>query len=498
MTPSYSHRARIGLSLVVLAAWVGGSGCEPPTGEEVGNRAPETVLSIEGSPTDTTFYEFGLSWWGSDADGEVDHYRFRWTVVPDTLPGDPEWIETDETGATFLLYVRGKTQSATFDVVAVDDEGLEDPTPASHTFHVRNRRPRVFFGTDLTRPSRSLPAVTFHVRATDADGPETIIGYRAWFDGQDVGDATFFPGTDDEQITLGPELFPGSGMLTLNVQALDESRTWSADTARHVWEVIDVAGKRALVVDQYPNGFTQGEAVDTFYAEALAAHIGADEFVVLDLFDDGDFRTEDEVPLAFAPFEAVIWYSGLQVNNQNDSLRRIASLRRASAALEAHAEGGGAVLLQTTFAFGDGLPVSEGSAEAAWDSVGTYRMLGFTGLHTNSQANTNFTLFPFVTLETADEIGGADLRPQGVLNYVDFSGIPDGATPLLWLPPKSIQIGFDEFGNPIQNPGRYYGGLDLPYPDGGRIIYLSVPIARADALGTARATFDAILHRLLP
>jgi hypothetical protein len=501
-TPSTAARRLLfGLGLGV---WLSGGGCEAPTGEVIGNLPPETVLAISDSPTDTTFYVIDLSWWGSDADGEVDHYRFRldslWTpTADDTLvAGTTDWVMTRRTRRTFLIPVEGEARSAVFTVLAVDDDGAPDPTPASHTFHVKNRRPTVAFGDGLARPSRSLPAVTFHLTARDADGDDTVTGYRIWFDGQDASAASFFPGTADERITLGPDRFPGAGLRTAFIQSRDETGTWSADTARHEWEVIDVDGKRALLIDQYPNAFTGGDVVDAFYADALAEHLGASGAVVLNLERDGDFRTEEEVALAFAPFEAVLWYSGLQVNNLTDTLARIASLRRASAALEAHAADGGAVFLQSTFAFGDGLPVSEGSAGAAWDSVGTHRVLGFTGLHTNPQSNTNFTLFPFHSLETSPELGGVELRPQGVLNYVDLSGVPTGATPLVWLPPGSIQIGFDEVGNPVENPSPYYGGLDLPYPNGGRMVYLSVPIARADGAGGARQAFDGILELLLP
>jgi hypothetical protein len=496
---------RLATPLLVAAAV---ASCEAPSGRRLGNEAPETYLAVTGADLDTTHYVVGLHWWGSDADGAVDRYRFRWTGfwVPDagdTLwPADTTWVETRRTQRTFLLPVQGIEAPYSFTIQAVDDEGTADPSPVTQDFHVRNTLPHVAFGDDLERPARSLPAVTFSIWAIDAEGNDTVVGYRTWFEGEDpIASARFYPGGDSARITISPDAFPGPGMQTIHFQAIDESGSASADTASHTWEVIDVAGKRALVVDHYPNGITFPGAfeVDAFYRDAVEGRVGPAAFAVLNIQADGAFRTQEETALAFSPFEAVVWYTGLQIpSNPTDAEARIAQLRLARDGLVSFVETGGRAHLESTFAFGDAFATG---GTAVWDSAATYDFLGLDELRQNPQLNTNFTLSQFDHEILGDPAWGIEagnpLKPTGALNLVELFPLPAGAAPIAWVGPGSVDIGYDADGNLIQNEVDYYCGFQLPRGGGG-LTFFSFCLARANTNANARAVIDAVLAHLLP
>jgi len=493
-------RLLIGAAASLLAA-----GCEVSPGEPIANTPPETYLNISGASVDTTGYVLDLAWWGADRDGDVAYYEFRldslWSPAPeDTLvPGETRWVRTRRRERSFVVPVRGHARSATFTVLAVDDAGAKDPTPVVQTFHVRNAAPVVRFGEDLALPARSLPAVTFSLAATDADGDDTVVGYRVWFEGQDPErDGIEFPGARTARITLGPSQFPGSGVRTVNIQAKDVTDSFSDVPIQHTWEIIDTEGKRLLVVDQHPDAFPFGAEIDAFYESAAIAALGTEGVVFLNLESDGAFRTEEEIPLAFSAFDALVWYSGLQAANSADTIARIALLRLAKEGIVGFAQEGGRVFLQSTFAFGDGLPRSEGFATAAWDSVATYELLGLTRMQPNPEGNSNFLVFPGIEMPIREDWSLSPLRAQRPLNYVDFFNLPFGTTALTWIPPNTIHVGFDPLGNPVQNPTNYYCGFEMPFEGGGVFLYSSIPLPQADGNGTADDFLGRVLLTLVP
>ncbi len=484
-------RAALAAASVVLVV----AGCEAPTGSRVGNLPPETYLFISDAETDTTSYVVDLHWWGSDPDGDVVEYQFRidslWTPDPtDTLTADdPPWVRTVRTERTFTLPVEGTGRSAVVTFRAVDDAGAIDPMPVTQTFHLRNRKPTLEFGTDLARPTRSLPAVTFSVVAEDPEGDETIVGYRVWFDGEDrETDARTIPGPAVAQIALGPDDFPSAGALTINIVAVDDSNTESDRVLRHTWDVIDTEAKRVLIVDQYPAGGLFDADIAAFWRNVTEARLSPDEIITFDYTADGGFRTTAEVELSFSAFEAVIWYSGLQPNNLTQTLRRIQELRRASQAMERYTAGGGNVLLSSTFAFGNAVNPTEGAASAAWDSAATYRLLRITREFTNPQGNTNFLLFPTITFGFPAEWALPTTHPQGLLNYVDFLAVPTRMTRLMWVPPGSLNVGFDDDGNFVQNEVDYDCAFRIDTEGGGAFVIATLPLSRLNPI-TSGETF---------
>ena len=441
-----------------------------------------------------------LSWWGADADGEISRYQYRWDSFwepdsSDTLADG--WVETVTTARRFVIEVGGTHAVPTFEVRAIDDRDVADPTPVVQTFRVYNQRPAVFFTDSIPRPNRSLPAVTFSVGASDPDGPESLSGYRAWFEGEDFEtESRFFSGSVSSNLSLAPMDFPSSGMVTLHIVAVDESNTTSADSLHHTWEVIDIEGRRMLVVDQYPDGLTFGPELDAFYRDNAEEVVGGDAVIVLSYERDGGFRTSDEVRLGLPAFESVVWYTGVQWDDIAGTRSRLANLRAARPGIEAYVRGGGQVLLQSTFAFADVRPRSQGGGtrdwDAAWDSLATHEFLGRAAFEENPDQNSNFTLL-FSRIFTENDT----LSTVGVANYVDFIGPVPGGVPVAWVPPGTVSIGFDEFGNQIFNPVDFVCGISVPI-ESGRFVGLTFPLSRLNGAGNADDYLRSLLREFDP
>jgi len=149
-------RALTGLVLLTgLVAVVFGCRQEvPPLFRQ--NRTPETTITVIVEESTTAFYRFHVSWRGEDADGQVVRYLF---AITDTLPTEPDdrWdpslavdreigTYTSRTDSVFLFDSGLGTQ--VFNIVAIDDYGVMDPSPARQYFRVTdNGTPRVVYNS---------------------------------------------------------------------------------------------------------------------------------------------------------------------------------------------------------------------------------------------------------------------------------------------------------------------------------------------------------------
>lgn len=134
--------------LVAAIAMVAFQGCEE---EELArpdrNRPPETVLSVAPVDGDRVFHKYNVRWTGLDRDGVVETYKLA-AVAEDELYGgrtspedieeylfDLPWVFTDATESLFVFRAdRPNSRSHSLYVVAIDNEGKEDPTPALTNF----------------------------------------------------------------------------------------------------------------------------------------------------------------------------------------------------------------------------------------------------------------------------------------------------------------------------------------------------------------------------
>jgi len=111
------------------------------------NRPPETILEVSPRQGDRVFHKYLVRWTGLDRDGVVVGYKLA-TVVEDEIYGgrtseediteyllNLPWYFTDLSESLFVLRAdRPNSRNHSLYVVAIDNEGKEDPTPALTNF----------------------------------------------------------------------------------------------------------------------------------------------------------------------------------------------------------------------------------------------------------------------------------------------------------------------------------------------------------------------------
>jgi hypothetical protein len=143
---------------------------EKITGEANPNQPPETTIFVQGDSLNTTQSIQTFHWDGRDPDGFVVGFYYTFSETPQ--PED--WVFTTKRSETFALSILGADTTYTFQVKAVDNQGLEDPTPAVQRFPIVNTRPQVAWAPNSRIPDTTLTVASFAWSATDPDGDETI------------------------------------------------------------------------------------------------------------------------------------------------------------------------------------------------------------------------------------------------------------------------------------------------------------------------------------
>jgi hypothetical protein len=170
------RHSRLSIAFLTLCAALALSGCgDKGAGGVDPNLPPETTLAFAPDEGDTVVYRVRLNWFGWDPDGEVTHYLARW----DSL----DWFSTVSTDSVFVVETEPDRPDSshsyrphTFEVKAVDNDGAEDPTPASVTFTAMNAHPDTEI---LSGPSGAVGAFAeFEWAGSDPDGQVAGYGYR--------------------------------------------------------------------------------------------------------------------------------------------------------------------------------------------------------------------------------------------------------------------------------------------------------------------------------
>lgn len=312
--------------------------------QPLGNLPPETHLYLhvdqqQISRTDTlpsgelvdVLYTVGLDttpsrqiihWWGDDPDGQVVGYYYQWDF-------EAEATYTTAESDTFYVPIRTQYDEFSFKVWAVDDQGLEDSSPAELTFPVFNSPPTIDFRLNSNPRAvgnANVTAMTFPTRtfvwdAFDIDGRETIVKILYALD--DTLNWQELPG-DADNVTLR-DIEPGEH--TFYVKAVDVSGASSNvirfpdpndEQVPNTWLVNPVQGNILLV-----NDFAQDQNlydVQNFYVDILNEIVGENGYSVWEI---GTARTpainaENSLPYSSTDIEAnlsyfdkVIWFAHL-------------------------------------------------------------------------------------------------------------------------------------------------------------------------------------------
>jgi hypothetical protein len=278
------------------------------------NQAPETHLFLnfpaDSVLPDTTTSRQVLYWWGEDPDGEVVAYHVRWSF-------EDTWSRTVAEDSTFFLPLRTIYKEFVFEIVAEDNEGLLDPSPATLTIPVANSTPEIEFANNSNPSAGSNPNVThvtfptrtFAWSVSDLDGLETINRIRYRVDSTSVWN---YVEGDISTITLD-NIDPG--FHTFYVQAIDTAGSTSnllqfpdsTDSASpNKWLVKEPVGD-ILLIDDYEN---DDGSTHAFYTDILDSLVGIDNYSIFEIGSDEKSlpsSSTDQVAM-YSYFKTVIWY----------------------------------------------------------------------------------------------------------------------------------------------------------------------------------------------
>lgn len=294
------------VTFLLLSCIVLGMGCGDNDFQPVGNEPPETGLAITGA-IDTTFYTINMKWWGSDPDGEVSGFHYRW-IAPtgaEVFDLDTVWTFTGFTTKKFNMPVPDSSAAYTFQVRAVDDQGAVDESPAEQTYPFYNNPPFGEIRFKELLPDSSWPVIAFGWNSYDPDGDSTIAANIVWIGGQEDR-VHELPG-DVDTITLTPAELDSSGDVTIFFQTIDQGYAAGPIDSFNI-HLFEVKGS-VLLVDDY-NKLSVGVVdADGFYEDLLTERYGEDGFTILDLARR-PFDTDVRFEAFLSVFDEVIWYSG--------------------------------------------------------------------------------------------------------------------------------------------------------------------------------------------
>jgi hypothetical protein len=353
-------RARGILAAIVLAAVAvnGLAGCGKKL-HPIENRAPETYVFVQG-PVDTVSHRVHLYWYGTDSDGEVEAYTWRW-VYPPPAPQDPPWdtvvcvkSEAIDCGAlkslkkvprllgsdtawveilrlpqvigiadSVFTMLTGSSDvvSPRFEIRAIDNECACDTSAARQTFQLSNLAPVVQISSPLGLRDSTYASVTVTWETIDPDGGGPGLYYRIRLDGNGAQyDSTF-----ERTFTVPSDRFLQdntykSGPRTLYIQAVDDggrSGPWASMTwyVRAPAAVLDGQNRgQLLVVDEVPSNGANNALLDAFYQGVADLVQPPGSYSVLrPQFNRHIFQSARDVAQTLRQFQAVLWYRGGEI-----------------------------------------------------------------------------------------------------------------------------------------------------------------------------------------
>ena len=253
-----------------------------------------------------------LHWWGEDEDGEIIGYYYKWNV-------DSIWTYTTNESGLFYVPIRSDLDVFSFEIKAVDNDTLIDPTPATIVLPIRNSKPTIDFrfrsnpsvddiGGDT---SFTFPTRTFVWDVQDQDGVETITDIYFALDDTCSTCWTQLSAAAFSSITLN-ELEPGNHTFYLKardiagaeseiIQFPDSNNPSEPD----YWKVLPIQGNTLLVDDFVQD--SQNNAQE-WYRSVLDTALGNLNFSVWEIGKELPYSNTD-LSATLNYFDHVIWYT---------------------------------------------------------------------------------------------------------------------------------------------------------------------------------------------
>lgn len=300
------------------------AGCSKQKNVLLPDLPPETTVFVQFDPLSGVHdvnHLVHLYWSGTDPDGDVVGFDFRF-VYPGDLPDTVTWHHTVQSDSIFAVYTPTGIATPTFEVRAIDNSGLKDPSPASQTFSFTNQPPTLTL-TPRRLTDTTFASVTLSWTAFDPDGDNGKMRFRIWLDGP--GNAANPILTAVKTFTLPTSAFLQgghllSGLRTVSVQPIDDGGQLGT-VASTTWYVrAPVTGAdhgQLLLIDDVTGRLPSAFIFDSMYTNTAKRNLNPNNlpnppYSILRLGFTQPFLSSEDVRQTFALFDAVIWYRGSQ------------------------------------------------------------------------------------------------------------------------------------------------------------------------------------------
>ncbi len=498
------RRAAALLCLLCIGAVVG-SGCLVDEKPYPANQPPLTYLRIEGDSLYENIYRTIMHWWGTDRDGHVVGFAYRWSAPWEPEPGDSLWWEDSSwvfTAAyldTFDVPIGGEFAERTFAVRAIDNGLLSDPEPATQVFPLINWIPTVMW-TDTTRHPTlehpSLPAISFAWTPEDFDGRETISHVVLWLDledGEDPDGSTITIAGEDTVGAFFPEHFQGRyGQRTAYLQLFDHAATGS-DTISWTWNVVEPSGEYLLIDNAWPYEQIAARWQDDFWRARMDVVVPGN-YHVYDVEIEGPFRSRQEVLPLFQLFKGVVWYGIIFYENSGEmdaAMRE--GLQLAEGSLHDYVSSGSGMLISGHNLIGTASGLSDDFLEGTFGIEQIY-VQNVDDIWTSNFSLNRRTAYNQPTyVRSGPAFGGIDsLRMRVDLRGIDAFEIGPELEPVLWLEPATL----DTLKFPANATEPFYMGAVVRW-EGGELALCSTTLADFHPASHPNEAIENLIRRIL-
>jgi len=462
----------VGLALAVLG------GCSPKRAF-LPKLPPETTVFVQGA-VDTVSYRVHLYWFGTDPDGYVVAYELRFKNP--AAPADTQWVRTTLTDSLFQVYTPDSVSLPVFEVRAIDDGGMVDPSPASQSFQFRNLPPTLAIASGPGPRDSTLLSVTASWIATDPDGDIRNAKYRVWLDGNEASPNV----TTATTFTVPTDQFRRGGLLgprkrKLFVQAVDEGGFAAPPESLqwYVWSPVPdttLARGRLLIVDDSPGSTAPQVRQDTLFANAATRNLLDGTWRVLKLELTQPFRSTMDLEQTLELYDAVVWYRGSEgslqpiLTNYRDGLAR-------------YLESGGRFFIEgQQLITGRGGP---GIFPEDWVS----RYFGSDFLYKHAAGVDSSVSWGITTSTILRSIVFADSLSMTLGGYGELRGLAvrDPQFAAAWARAGSLTPA-NTFDMPV--------AVTVPQPGGGRLVAVTFPIRSANGFNSVPRFLDSVFGQL--
>lgn len=515
-----------GMAVLAIVAFV--PACSPKKAV-LGNLPPETTVFVQG-PVSAVNHNVHLYWFGSDPDGDVVAYRYRFLDTLQTPPPPPGWTGTkldwlraspvwdDTTSATDLIFTLQTGQNDTippvFEVAAIDDDWEPDPSPAVEQFRFTNKPPSIIFTNAPRATDQTYYSLTLRWTPFDPDGDTGKMTYRVWLNGNAANALSVPAGVTQFTLpsvhfTQGDSLPPAADSVatrTVYVQPIDDGGR-AGPLALAQWRVrkptrlcswttlVDPENARVLLIDDISSDEPANTASDNFYRNGLRDNLPTGKFSYLRLETTQPFQSAQDVVQTLSLFKAVIWYRGLQTVNTNSSLSKTPAgmvnlLGTHQAALGAYLDANGRLMLEGLNLVAQGSNFGPLGASFMSDYLETIQLhqsfnqvtLDSTAVWTTRQDDPTRGIA--ATNLFSSRLGENMKFTQTVVGLRGFA-LRDTADGLFWAPAGSLSE-----GNTIVFPAA----ISVPQAATGRMLLVSYPMASGLGLTNGASLIRKILR----